>query len=105
MTESKTELEKSLKLSRKLRKELNSLTEWLAATDAELTRRSAVSGVPEELDAEVAWAQVPPEDTPHTRTHTHSHSHQSLKSCFADDPENLDSSPGGSHSAPRLFTA
>lgn len=66
MTESKAELEKSLKLSRKLRKELNSLTEWLAATDAELTRRSAVSGVPEELEAEVAWAQVPPE---HTCTH------------------------------------
>ncbi|XP_075905519.1 dystrophin isoform X3 [Nelusetta ayraudi] len=57
VTESKTELEKSLKLSRKLRKELNGLTEWLAATDAELTRRSAVSGVPGELDAEVAWAQ------------------------------------------------
>lgn len=80
MTESKTELEKSLKLSRKLRKELNSLTEWLAATDAELTRRSAVSGVPEELDAEVAWAQVPPEDTPpHTRTHTLPSPHQSLR--------------------------
>ncbi|CAB1327542.1 unnamed protein product, partial [Coregonus sp. 'balchen'] len=37
--EGKQELEKSLKLSRKLRKELNSLTEWLAATDAELTKR------------------------------------------------------------------
>ncbi|XP_051915019.1 dystrophin isoform X6 [Hippocampus zosterae] len=57
ITESKLELEKSLKLSRKLRKELNGLTEWLAATDAELTRRSAVDGVPSDLEAEVAWAQ------------------------------------------------
>ncbi|XP_037829862.1 dystrophin isoform X1 [Kryptolebias marmoratus] len=57
VTESKLELEKSLKLSRKLRKELNGLTEWLAATDAELTRRSAVEGMPSDLEAEVAWAQ------------------------------------------------
>lgn len=59
MTESKLELENSLKLSRKLRKELNGLTEWLAATDAELTRRSAVDGMPSDLKDEVAWAQVP----------------------------------------------
>jgi len=58
VTESKVELEKSLKLSRKLRKELNGLTEWLAATDAELTKRSAVEGMPSDLEAEVAWAQV-----------------------------------------------
>uniref|UniRef100_A0A3B4V2S3 Dystrophin n=1 Tax=Seriola dumerili TaxID=41447 RepID=A0A3B4V2S3_SERDU len=58
VTESKLELEKSLKLSRKLRKELNGLTEWLAATDAELTRRSAVDGMPSDLEAEVAWAQT-----------------------------------------------
>ncbi|KAM3585392.1 uncharacterized protein V6R79_016686 [Siganus canaliculatus] len=57
VTESKLELEKSLKLSRKLRKELNGLTEWLATTDAELTRRSAVDGLPSDLEAEVAWAQ------------------------------------------------
>ena len=64
VTESKLELEKILKLSRKLRKELNGLTEWLAATDAELTRRSAVDGMPSDLEAEVAWAQVQ-----HTHTH------------------------------------
>uniref|UniRef100_A0AAQ4PPR1 Dystrophin n=1 Tax=Gasterosteus aculeatus aculeatus TaxID=481459 RepID=A0AAQ4PPR1_GASAC len=58
VTESKLELEKSLKLSRKLRKELNGLTEWLAATDGELTRRSAVDGMPGDLEAEVAWAQT-----------------------------------------------
>ncbi|XP_057685973.1 dystrophin isoform X3 [Corythoichthys intestinalis] len=57
ITESKLDLEKILKLSRKLRKELNGLTEWLAATDAELTRRSAVDGMPSDLEAEVAWAQ------------------------------------------------
>ncbi|XP_047211782.1 dystrophin isoform X4 [Girardinichthys multiradiatus] len=57
VTESKLELEKSLKLSRKLRKELNGLTEWLATTDAELTRRSAVEGMPRDLEAEVTWAQ------------------------------------------------
>ncbi|XP_054864358.1 dystrophin isoform X3 [Amphiprion ocellaris] len=57
VTESKLELEKSLKLSRKLRKELNGLTEWLAATDAELTKRSSVDGMPSNLEAEVAWAQ------------------------------------------------
>ena len=45
-------------MSRKLRKELNGLTEWLAATDAELTRRSAVDGLPSDLVAELAWAQV-----------------------------------------------
>uniref|UniRef100_A0AAQ5X2X4 Dystrophin n=1 Tax=Amphiprion ocellaris TaxID=80972 RepID=A0AAQ5X2X4_AMPOC len=58
VTESKLELEKSLKLSRKLRKELNGLTEWLAATDAELTKRSSVDGMPSNLEAEVAWAQT-----------------------------------------------
>ncbi|XP_069376703.1 dystrophin isoform X15 [Paralichthys olivaceus] len=63
VTESKLELEKSLKLSRKLRKELNGLTEWLAATDAELTRRSAVDGMPSDLEAEVAWAQSIHEET------------------------------------------
>nr|XP_046237962.1 dystrophin isoform X12 [Scatophagus argus] len=57
VTESKLELEKILKLSRKLRKELNGLTEWLASTDAELTKRSAVDGMPSDLEAEVAWAQ------------------------------------------------
>ncbi|XP_034461333.1 dystrophin isoform X10 [Hippoglossus hippoglossus] len=63
VTESKLELEKSLKLSRKLRKELNGLTEWLAATDAELTRRSAVDGMPSDLEAEVEWAQSIHEET------------------------------------------
>uniref|UniRef100_A0A674C623 Dystrophin n=1 Tax=Salmo trutta TaxID=8032 RepID=A0A674C623_SALTR len=63
VTEGKQELEKSLKLSRKLRKELNSLTEWLAATDAELTRRSAVEGMPSDLEAELDWAKATQKET------------------------------------------
>ncbi|XP_068773159.1 dystrophin isoform X9 [Struthio camelus] len=58
VTEKKQELEKCLKLSRKLRKEINALTEWLAATDAELTKRSAVHGMPSNLDAEIAWGKT-----------------------------------------------
>lgn len=37
---------------------MNALTEWLAATDMELTKRSAVEGMPSNLDSEVAWAKV-----------------------------------------------
>ncbi|XP_027744427.1 dystrophin isoform X9 [Empidonax traillii] len=58
VTEKKQELEKCLKLSRKLRKEINSMTEWLAATDAELTKRSAAQGMPSNLDAEIAWGKA-----------------------------------------------
>ncbi|XP_071424824.1 dystrophin isoform X4 [Pithys albifrons albifrons] len=58
VTEKKQELEKCLKLSRKLRKEINGMTEWLAATDAELTKRSAVQGMPSNLDAEIAWGKA-----------------------------------------------
>lgn len=58
VTEGKQELEKILKLLRKFRKEVNSLTEWLATTDEELTRRSSVEGMPSDLDAELAWAKV-----------------------------------------------
>ncbi|KAK1346943.1 hypothetical protein QTO34_000803 [Cnephaeus nilssonii] len=57
VTERKQQLEKCLKLSRKMRKEMNALTEWLAATDMELTKRSAVEGMPSNLDSEVAWAK------------------------------------------------
>ncbi|KAJ8253066.1 hypothetical protein GJAV_G00208740 [Gymnothorax javanicus] len=63
VTEGKQQLEKGLKLSRKLRKEVNGLTEWLAATDAELTRRSAVEGMPKDLDSELAWAKATQKDT------------------------------------------
>ncbi|XP_042637610.1 dystrophin-like [Orycteropus afer afer] len=57
VTERKQQLEKCLKLSRKMRKEMNALTEWLAATDMDLTKRSAVEGMPSNLDSEVAWGK------------------------------------------------
>ncbi|KAI4901901.1 hypothetical protein NFI96_022255 [Prochilodus magdalenae] len=63
VTEGKQELEKSLKLLRKFRKEVNSLTEWLAAIDGELTRRSSVEGMPSDLEAELTWAKATQEDT------------------------------------------
>ncbi|XP_062373471.1 dystrophin [Sardina pilchardus] len=69
VTEGKQELEKSLKLSRKLRKELNCLTEWLATTDAELTRRSAVDGMPKNLEAELAWAKATHDETEKKQPH------------------------------------
>lgn len=43
-----------------MRKEMNALTEWLAATDMELTKRSVVEGMPSNLDSEVAWGKVKP---------------------------------------------
>lgn len=52
-----------MKLSRKLRKEINALTEWLAVTDAELTKRSSVQGMPSNLDAEIAWGKVTSQHT------------------------------------------
>lgn len=58
MTEGKQELEKCLKLLRKFRKEVNSLTEWLAVIDGELTRRSSIEGMPSDLEAELTWAKV-----------------------------------------------
>uniref|UniRef100_A0A673GN47 Dystrophin-like n=1 Tax=Sinocyclocheilus rhinocerous TaxID=307959 RepID=A0A673GN47_9TELE len=63
VAEGKQELEKLLKLLRKFRKEVNSLTEWLATTDEELTRRSSVEGMPCDLDAELSWAKATQEDT------------------------------------------
>ncbi|XP_072514120.1 dystrophin isoform X6 [Salminus brasiliensis] len=63
VTEGKQELEKSLKLLRKFRKEINGLTEWLAAIDGELTHRSSVEGMPNDLEAELAWAKATQEDT------------------------------------------
>lgn len=58
MTEGKQALEKSLKLLRKFKKEMKSLTEWLAVIDSELTCRSSVEGMPSDLEAELTWAKV-----------------------------------------------
>ncbi|KAM5290132.1 dystrophin isoform 2-T2 [Glossophaga mutica] len=69
VTERKQQLEKCLKLSRKMRKEMNALTEWLAATDTELTKRSAVEGMPSNLDAEVAWGKATQKEIEKQKAH------------------------------------
>lgn len=51
-------LEKCLKLSRKLRKEMTNLTEWLATIDTEVTKRSSEEGMPTNLEEEIAWSKV-----------------------------------------------
>ncbi|XP_062866503.1 dystrophin isoform X2 [Trichomycterus rosablanca] len=63
VTERKQAIEKSLKLLRKFKKDLKSLTEWLAAIDSELTCRSSVEGMPSNLEAELAWAKATQEAT------------------------------------------
>ncbi|ELK32006.1 Dystrophin [Myotis davidii] len=69
VTERKQQLEKCLKLSRKMRKEMNVLTEWLAATDMELTKRSAVEGMPSNLDSEVAWGKATQKEIEKQKVH------------------------------------
>ncbi|XP_076774363.1 dystrophin isoform X3 [Arvicanthis niloticus] len=69
VTERKQQLEKCLKLSRKMRKEMNVLTEWLAATDTELTKRSAVEGMPSNLDSEVAWGKATQKEIEKQKAH------------------------------------
>ncbi|XP_075813326.1 dystrophin isoform X1 [Microtus pennsylvanicus] len=69
VTEKKQQLEKCLKLSRKMRKEMNVLTEWLAATDMELTKRSAVEGMPSNLDTEVAWGKATQKEIEKQKAH------------------------------------
>lgn len=68
MTEGKQVLEKCLKLSRKLRKETSSLTEWLAMIDTEVTRRSSEEGMPTNLEEEIAWSKV---SNPQISIHLH----------------------------------
>ncbi|TSK17770.1 Dystrophin [Bagarius yarrelli] len=63
VTEGKQALEKCLKLLRKFKKEVKTLTEWLAAVDSELTRRSSVEGMPDDLEAELTWAKATHADT------------------------------------------
>ncbi|KAG9492436.1 hypothetical protein GDO78_000765, partial [Eleutherodactylus coqui] len=58
VTEGKQILEKCLKLSRKLRKEMTNLTEWLAITDTEVTKRSSEEGMPTNLEEEIAWSKT-----------------------------------------------
>ncbi|KAM5221589.1 dystrophin isoform 1-T1 [Ctenodactylus gundi] len=69
VTERKQQLEKCLKLSRKMRKEMNVVTEWLAATDMELTQRSAVEGMPSNLDSEIAWGKATQKEIEKQKVH------------------------------------
>ncbi|XP_033616290.1 dystrophin isoform X2 [Fukomys damarensis] len=69
VTERKQQLEKCLKLSRKMRKEMNVVTEWLAATDMELTKRSAVEGMPSNLDSEIAWGKATQKEIEKQKVH------------------------------------
>lgn len=58
VTEGKQDLERASQLSRKMRKEADTLSEWLSATEAELVQKSTSEGVIGDLDTEISWAKV-----------------------------------------------
>ncbi|XP_056344799.1 utrophin isoform X2 [Oenanthe melanoleuca] len=57
VTEGKQDLEKATQLSRRLRKESASLSEWLATTEADLVQKSTSESLLSDLDSEIAWAK------------------------------------------------
>ncbi|XP_030052433.1 utrophin isoform X2 [Microcaecilia unicolor] len=57
VTEGKQDLERACQLSRKLKKEAASLSEWLTATESELVQKSAAESLLADLDTEIAWAK------------------------------------------------
>nr|XP_045014209.1 utrophin isoform X3 [Jaculus jaculus]XP_045014210.1 utrophin isoform X3 [Jaculus jaculus] len=57
VTEGKQDLERAAQLSRKVKKEAAGLSEWLAATEAELVQKSTSEGVAGDLDTEISWAK------------------------------------------------
>nr|XP_033791495.1 utrophin isoform X2 [Geotrypetes seraphini] len=57
VTEGKQDLERACQLSRKLKKEATSLSEWLTATESELVQKSAAESLLADLDTEIAWAK------------------------------------------------
>ncbi|XP_057617768.1 utrophin isoform X1 [Chionomys nivalis] len=57
VTEGKQDLERASQLSRKMRKEADTLSEWLSATEAELVQKSTSEGVMGDLDTEISWAK------------------------------------------------
>ncbi|KAM7340815.1 hypothetical protein ACRRTK_001430 [Alexandromys fortis] len=57
VTEGKQDLERASQLSRKMRKEADTLSEWLSATEAELVRKSTSEGVIGDLETEISWAK------------------------------------------------
>uniref|UniRef100_A0A4W3HNV5 Utrophin n=1 Tax=Callorhinchus milii TaxID=7868 RepID=A0A4W3HNV5_CALMI len=58
VTEGKQDLEKAFQLSHKLNNEAESLSEWLASTEAELKQKSSAGNIPSNLDSEIAWTRV-----------------------------------------------
>lgn len=58
VTEGKQDLEQALQLSRKLKEETLSLSQWLEATEAELVHKSTSENLLADLDVEIAWAKV-----------------------------------------------
>uniref|UniRef100_A0A4W3HNI6 Utrophin n=1 Tax=Callorhinchus milii TaxID=7868 RepID=A0A4W3HNI6_CALMI len=57
VTEGKQDLEKAFQLSHKLNNEAESLSEWLASTEAELKQKSSAGNIPSNLDSEIAWTR------------------------------------------------
>ncbi|KAJ6660138.1 hypothetical protein lerEdw1_018065, partial [Lerista edwardsae] len=57
VTEGKQDLEQALQLSRKLKEESLSLSQWLEATEAELVHKSTSENLLADLDTEIAWAK------------------------------------------------
>ncbi|XP_063246395.1 utrophin isoform X4 [Prinia subflava] len=57
VTEGKQDLERATQLARKMRKESASLSEWLAATEADLVQKSTAESLLSDLDSEIAWAK------------------------------------------------
>ncbi|XP_068794942.1 utrophin isoform X6 [Struthio camelus] len=57
VTEGKQDLERASQLARKMKKETASLSEWLAATEAELVQKSTSESLLSDLDSEIAWAK------------------------------------------------
>ncbi|XP_078412683.1 utrophin isoform X4 [Cetorhinus maximus] len=58
VTEGKQDLEKALQLSCKWKNETKSLSEWLAATEDEVIKRSSARGIPVNLDSEIKWSRL-----------------------------------------------
>uniref|UniRef100_A0A4W3I6T2 Utrophin n=1 Tax=Callorhinchus milii TaxID=7868 RepID=A0A4W3I6T2_CALMI len=58
VTEGKQDLEKAFQLSHKLNNEAESLSEWLASTEAELKQKSSAGNIPSNLDSEIAWTRL-----------------------------------------------
>ncbi|XP_060046756.1 utrophin [Erinaceus europaeus] len=57
VTEGKQDLEKASLLARKVKKEATALSEWLAATEAELVQKSTSEELLGDVDTELSWAK------------------------------------------------